>query len=307
MNTIPVYPMSLNLLLYRIVLPFDKIDKSNILHFGYRQDAENIMRRRFNKPCEQVLYTSSYPTIAERETLEDDSKEFYLVKFRKAGDTILKMFVAIDDNCSNDVCSHARTAREAIKQHFSKEELKHIDELRQILEKDYDCCHEDEKYKESSELASKILESADYILTYSRADDGKERIPEGQESSRFLNVTFNKSAADEHLKIETIYYCKPKIDKVSLYYDILEIGIPNTESSKIEWYDWDVKIEDVQVINGLIIDANTLMSKLNTPKQSLMPNVCVDIYNTHVGVVNLRSIGKYKVYFEVQLQKKKLP
>ena len=302
-DVIPIYPMGLGCQLFRVALPFDGFDKTNLDHFGYIHDFNKIKKRRLNKAGEPVLYTSSYPNIAERETIQDNPKEFYLVKFRKKEGYKFKCFVAIDENCSEDANSHSRIAREAIKQHFSEDELKQIDEFRQILEKDYRNYSEEEKYKESSELASKILEVADCILTYSKVDDGRNETPIGQESNRFLNITFNKKATDNHLRIETIYHCSPKTNQNSLRYEIIEIGVPNKEYSTIEWYNWTTEIDNINVIYGIVINSDTLINGLGEQKIELMPNVSKKIADTHVDIVDLKSKGRYKVSFGIKLTK----
>lgn len=301
-DEIPIYPMGLGCQLYRVTLPFDGFDKTNLDHFGYIHDHTKIKRRRLNKAGEPVLYTSSYPNIAERETLAV-SQEFYLVKFRKTDDYEFKCFVAIDDNCSIDNKSYSRKAREAIKKFFTPGKLNHIDKLRQILEKDYSSYPANRKYKESSELASKIFGVADCILTYSKVDDGQNNVPSGQESNRFLNVTFNKLATDEHLRIETIYHCKPKGNQTSLRYEIIEIGVPNKEYSTIEWYNWTTEIDNINVIYGLVINSDTLINGLGEQKIELMPNVSKKIVDTHVDIVDLKSKGRYKVSFGIKLTK----
>ena len=101
-NEIPIYSMGLGCQLYRVTVPFGGFDKTNLDHFGYIHDFAKIQRRRLNKAGEPALYTSSYPNIAERETIQDDPKEFYLVKFRKTDDYMFKCFVAIDENCSEN-------------------------------------------------------------------------------------------------------------------------------------------------------------------------------------------------------------
>ena len=300
-NEIPIYSMGLGCQLYRVTVPFGGFDKTNLDHFGYIHDFAKIQRRRLNKAGEPALYTSSYPNIAERETIQDDPKEFYLVKFRKTDDYMFKCFVAIDENCSENANSHSRIAREAIKQHFTEDELKQIDEFRLILEKDYRNYSEEEKYKESSELASKILEVADSILTYSKVDDGRNETPIGQESNRFLNITLNKKATDNHLRIETIYHCSPKTNQNSLRYEIIEIGVPNDDYSAVEWYTWTIKIDNIEAIDGIAINADVFKKELRKQNIKLMPNVCKQIEDTHVDIVDLKSKGRYKVSFGVKL------
>ena len=198
-------------------------------------------------------------------------------------------------------------AREATTQYFSKEKLAQIDELRKILEKDYNDCPKDEKYKESSELASKILESADCILTYSRADDDKkDKIPIGSESNRFLNVTFNKLATDEHLKIETIYHCKPKEDQYCLRYEILEIGIPNTQYTQIEWFEWDAEIDSIIVRGGIPLSKEAFLRKLQKNHIKLTPNVNQPLNDTHVNIISTSASDLYEVQFGVILKKKNI-
>lgn len=300
-NEIPIYPMGLGCQFYRVTLPFDGFDKTNLEHFSYIHDFAKIQRRRLNKAGEPVLYTSSYPNIAERETIQDNPKEFYLVKFRKTDNYEFKCFVAIDENCSADGNTDSRKAREIIEQNFSEEKLKRNDELRQILEKDYNEISEQEQYQESSELASKIFEVADCILTYSRADDGRNNVPSGQESNRFLNVTFNQLTTDNHLRIETIYHCSPKINQNSLRYEIIEIGVPNDDYSAVEWYTWTIEIDNIVAKDGIAINADVFEKELRKQNIKLMPNVCKQIEDTHVDIVNLKSKGRYKVSFGVKL------
>ena len=293
---IPIHTMGLKCQFYRIVKPFKEMDSTDPDHFSYNHNLSKIERGRLNKAGEPVLYTSSYPTIAERETLAV-SQEFYLVKFHKTDNYEYKCFVAIDDHCSPDGDTDSKKAREAIKQHFSAQELRIVDEHRQILEKDYSNYPKDEKYEESSKLASRILKVADCILTYSKTDDGKENIPQGQESNRYLNVTFNRLATDKHLKIETIYHCKPKSNQYGLRYEILEIGIPDEQYEFIEWYDWGVDPKSIKIEDDVEVDDITIKEFIPT----LMPNVCIEVCETHTNVVSLPTFGNIYVKFKINI------
>lgn len=231
-ETFPLHLMGIPCI-YRVRKDEEGIDEADPNSFSYIQDVTKITRQRFNLPGEQVLYTSTYPNVAVEETLENFDGNFYIGKWRKNNlESKFNSFVALDENCSKDSKSISRKAREDIKTHFSKAELEHIDYLRNILEKDYSKVPEAEQYIESSILASKILEVADCILSYSAKDD------------RELNVTFNKKATDELLQLESVYYCRPLNDKKKMCYDVQKIGI--VKDGKIIWYKWEVNMESLK-------------------------------------------------------------
>ena len=288
LNTIPVYPLSNISHLYR-VRKISDFDKTDISQYGYIQDITKIKRYRLNKEGEQVLYTSSYPTIAERETIKEIS-DFFLIKYRKKTcDDQFITFIAIDNNCSKDSKSDTYILREKLRKDFSSEELKKVDTLRQILEKDY-LDDDKEKYKESSECASRILKVADCIITYSKV---------GGNGNRHLNLTFNKRATDNLLEIETIYLCKAKEDKTSLLYNIIEIGIPKN-SQEVEWFDFEINTEIANVVqyNGLVLSAQDILKLYN---KKIMPHVNADINEEQEQTLNIPSKGTYTLRYSFKL------
>lgn len=285
-GAIPIYPIGMPFV-YRVRKDEDGIDESNPKSFSYKQDPNTICRYRFNREGEQVLYTSTTPNVAVAETLENFKGNFYIGKWRKNNpESKFNSFVALDENCSKDLKSNSRKVREEIKTHFSKAELERIDYLRNILEKDYSNVPKADKYKESSILASKILEVADCILSYSAKDD------------RELNVTFNKKATDELLMLECVYYCQPKMDKKS-YYDVERIGV--VEDGKIVWYRWIPDWRDIRInpketrcydIAQLLVEAN--------PQLKRHVNINKSLNDYHTSILS-NAKGDFLVDYKIKL------
>ena len=287
-ETLPLYPIGMPSI-YRVRKDEDGIDESNPKSFSYIQDSTRILRYRFNREGEQVLYTSTTPNVAVGETLENFNGNFYIGKWRNNNpESNFNSFVALDENCSKDLKSNSRKIREEIKTHFSKAELERIDCLRNILEKDYSKVPKADKYKESSILASKILEVADCILSYSAKND-KE-----------LNVTFNKKSTDELLVLECVYYCGPLKDKMSLAYDVKKIGL--VENGKIVWYKWEVNMESLKWLddNQEGVDPAQYLAINKYARFHKYVNLNNDLCSLHIGYIQSQTDINW-VNYEIQL------
>ena len=68
----------------------------------------------------------------------------------------------------------------------------------------------------------------------------------------------------------------------------------------MEWYNWTTEIDNIEILDGLIINADVLVKEQGV---KLMPNVCNRIEDTHVDIVDLKSKGRYKVSFGIKLTK----
>lgn len=277
--------------LYRVRTEFVG-EKESISSFSYIPDAKTTTRFRFNKKGEQVLYTSTTPVVAVKETLPDTtpghSSCFYISKWRKKSEKSFKSFVSVNDDCSKDPASIARKVRNELCRIFSPL-LKEIDELSTILEKDYSGCPDDEKYIESSELASKIFQKGDCIASYSAHDD-KE-----------LNITLNKKAVDANLELDTVYHCGPQKDYSSLYFDVKEIG--RVENGKIKWYTWEIDESSIKLVGKKIDDLmniDKIRNILKTERNCVGVNLNVPIDGIHLGLVEYRG-QRYQINYRIHL------
>lgn len=271
--------------LYR-VRKDQNVSRESVSSFSYIPDPAAIMRQRFNKEGTQVLYTATTPVVAVQETLTDPCC-FYLSRWKNRKS--FNSFIALDDNCSEKPDSNARLARRALEQIECPDELRHIDELRKILEKDYSRCNENEKYIESSELAGKILEVADCILSYSK------------HNAEELNITFRKEAADL-LELDAVYYCGPQQDPKSPLYDVKEIGV--IRDGQIEWHNWEIDESSVEIINqsrnnGFIQNQYSIQGLLKR-KNALLISVNQDIEDTHLGLLKTKE-GDFGIAFGIRL------
>lgn len=271
--------------LYRVRKDFEG-PRESVSAFSYIPDPALIKRQRFNMEGKQVLYTATTPAVAVQETLTD-SCYFYLSRWKN--DKSFNSFIALDDNCSAVLGSNARKVRSVLEQIECPDERQYLDELRERLEKDYSQCCEDEKYIESAELAGKILEVADCILSYSKHDANE------------LNITFNKEAADL-LELKAVYYCGPQHDTKSLLYDVKEIGV--LQDGQIQWYSWEVDESSVEIIkqpnnNSFILNPYDIQSLLKR-KDSLKISVTEDINATHLGVLETKE-GDFEIELGIRL------
>ena len=275
-------------ILYRVRKDENIENKNDPNSFSYIQNPKFIKRQRFNKDGEQVLYTSTYPNVAVEETLENYHGNFYIGKWKGNNQNRkFNAFVALDENCSKDPKARSRIYREEMKTHLSKEELDRIDFFRNILEKDYTNYPKDLQYDESSELASKILEVADCILSYSAKDN------------RELNISFNKKATDEFLFLEYVYYCFPMKDMNKMCYDVQKVGI--VENGEINWYNWEVDM-DTLVCHDNLYDFNPRQYLENNIYARLHKyvNINNDLDGLHTGYISYQS-EKFLVDYKIQL------
>lgn len=271
--------MNLNFYRVRADNGFDKKDPKQ---FIYNSDTSKIQRLRLNKKGEQVLYTSTYPNVAEKETLKDANSQFYITKFKKIVKQPLNVFVGVDNSCPIENTAHSRKVYEKITKLYTPCQLLLSKQFGSILEKDYDK-NDENKYMESSCLASEILKVADAILLYSKADE---------ESNKYLNITFNKSACDNFLEIETIYHCEKKQDKNSLVYNVSEVGLLSSDKKRIEWYDCCVDKNSIKHPNF----------RLEYLKHFTV-NIPNDIHGEHIAVVPICETN-CKFTYKITLTKK---
>ena len=287
LERLPVYSLPNLCHLYR-VRENTGFDKTDITQFGYNHNTDQIERSRLNKKGEPVLYTSTHPVVAAMET--NISRDFYMVKYKNREGLKLSSFIAVDDNCSMLENSTSRKMRNAIVSHFSEEELYVTDQLRKILETPYNADDVD-KYKESSELASKIFEVVDTIVTYSRA---------GGDCIKDLNYTFNRLAADRYAEIETIYHCEMPQNVARMEHVVTEVGLPDKDGNVIRWYDNLTVDEDSLRIHHFQGDVLGVKDVLKKYGKKLMPNVNISLFDEeHIAKINLIN-GNYDVRFYFQ-------
>ncbi len=110
---IPFVDIRLNLQVYRVrfveeELPNDK--KISISEYAYNPILEEIKRKRLNLPNEQVLYTSTHPLVAYKETVTSESSKsyFYLSVWHKNDkDELCSCFLSSFESCSQCRSSNA--------------------------------------------------------------------------------------------------------------------------------------------------------------------------------------------------------
>ena len=114
----------------------------------------------------------------------------------------------------------------------------------------------------------------------------------------FLNLTFNKFAADNLLEIDTIYHCKAKKDQSSLEYDIIEIGL--LVDNRIKWFDYEIDKDSVQIENngGYILSNEDIMRIYG---RRIMPSVNADINNLFSKNIILPNFGEYILRYSFNL------
>lgn len=230
---IPFVDIRLNLQVYRVrfveeELPNDK--KISISEYAYNPILEEIKRKRLNLPNEQVLYTSTHPLVAYKETVTSESSKsyFYLSVWHKNDkDELCSCFLSSFESCSQCRSSNANKIYRLGYQNFDEQDLQTIAKIGKVLEKYYPSDSND-KYEDSSQLASKLLEQADCIMTPS-AKDNKE-----------INITYNKRFTDNSLVLDRVYFCR-KFNSLqkSLAFDVEKIGV--VSGNKVVWYNWFVK------------------------------------------------------------------
>ena len=271
--------------LYRVREAFNG-DDCDMSQFSYIHDKSVIKRRRFNKSGEQVLYTSSYPHVAVLETEISTSNYFYISRWKKKNvkDTFLSFF-SVDDNCSKDTMALSRQVRMELERIFSVEEQCQIDEIRDILEKDYFGLPESMRYEESSNLASEILKKAECIISYSKKDD------------RHLNITFSKKAVDEKLSLDCVFYCVRPKNYRSLCYDVEKIGF--VDNGKIVWYHWE--IDESSIYLPLPIPQKQIHEAIQISKKTMCVNVNFDVFSWQTGILCVNGVN-YTVQFKIKIR-----
>lgn len=145
-------------------------------------------------------------------------------------------------------------------------------------------------------MASRILKGYDALMTTSLQSDGKE-----------LNVTFNKQATDDLLRLQHVYYCSvPQND--TLAFDVIEIGIH--ERNTIEWFDWSVDFGSIVYDDSLSSTFKkelhqALLTDKGIEQRAMRPNVVRDPYDWHDGIVVYKG-SPYHIKFKILLEPKKV-
>lgn len=266
---IPFEDISLNLQVYRVrfveeELPNDK--KISISEYGYNPKPE-IMR--LNKQGEQVLYTSTHPLVAYEETVTLDSHKlyFYLSVWHKRDDAEKECscFLSSFESCSQAPNSNANKIYHLYYQNLNEQDLQIVTKIGKVLEKQYPSDSKD-KYKDSSQLASKLLKQADCIMTPS-AKDNKE-----------INITFNKNFADNSLVLDRVYFCRKfNSHRESLAFNVEKIGIVSED--KVVWYNWYIKENTLR--NHC---KKTIKVDINEKQALLFPNVTTSVSEWQKGI-----------------------
>lgn len=267
---------TINLNLYRARIE-EQFDITDSLQFTYNHNIEDIKKQRYNKKGEAVLYTSTNPLTAFEELkVNCHEKKVYIAVIHPVNkDVKFDCALNINENIVPD--SNAG---------------KYYREAQNIYAKDLDALHsfstigklieEDNDYSLSSEYASLLFQKFDSLMTVSSVSKGCE-----------LNVTFNKTAADEKLKLARVFECEIPENQQSLCFQVLRIGV--CSGFKVEWYNWEI-------VQGSIRyhDTNICVMQNNPGIQLLYPNVtCKTLENDcHIGILNGKDVD-----FKIKLLK----
>ena len=209
LNNMPCITKTFNLNLYRarVGREFDIIDSSQ---FTYNHNINNIKKQRYNKDGEAVLYTSTNPSTAFQELKWNcDDGKLYIAVIHPVDKNIV-FNCALNINGENLASgSNAYKYYDVAKQKFAgnSEALIFFSHIGEMLEEDKD-------YNFSSNYASMLFHKYDTFITVSAVSEGSE-----------LNVTFNKTAADNKLRLGWVFECKLPKNNNTLCFEVLRIGV----------------------------------------------------------------------------------
>ncbi len=287
--------------LYRARYKDGRFDTSSIDQFGYIHDASKIKLFRYNKPGEQVLYTSTHPITAIEEVDNSSDSDLFISKWINTQD--LNYVVNLNPKMRS---SHSgRIIYPFILDKVGQEKASQLERLGTILE--WPVKEDDEQkqivYRLTSSIASKLFETCNAIITTSAKSKSGE-----------LNVTFNKNAADS-LKLQCLFEYKHS-DIKRILAKVSHVGVVNSHNS-IEWYNFAVSFSSVKIKrithidNGGDVtlksyDNRRLISRLQGGDSSLectlVPNIQSGMKDKQVGIIvdNERRM-KYYVVFKYDL------
>ena len=280
---IPIVSLPLNVQAYRVRFvekELPKYKRMAISEYGYNPNS--VTRGRYNQPGEHVLYTSTNPLTSYDETINSSllNSYFYLSVWRKKDKKQnCNCFLSSFDSCSGDLTSNSGKLRSEYLEKLNEEERNVVRNIGENLEMKYLHDRED-KYYESSQLASRIFKTADCIIAPSAKDSNE------------VNITFNKEFTDNSLCLERVYLCRPFDNQnKSMIFKVDKIGIVN--DNKVVWYHWHVKAHSLRIRNPFSLNQD--FHKIGMP--ILYPNVNKPIDDWHTGFYN-QELVEFKIELE---------
>lgn len=206
-------PLKSHIALYRARYS-NGFDDTGLEQFSYIHNVDIIRQLRYNKANEPVLYTATNPVIAYKE-IESPEKSgpFYLSVWRPEAELVYS-FLFDPHNCNSGTNAEKLTRILIEKLGESSVGYDYLDKIGQLME------HEGTNYYFSSELASKIFERIDALVSVSAKSNGSE-----------LNITFRKNAVDNAVKMHYVLFCE-KMDNQFFY--VQKIGL--LEGNSVVWY-----------------------------------------------------------------------
>ena len=277
-------PLLLNIQAYRVRFVETELPKNkrmSISEYGYNPNSKT--RGRYNKPGEHVLYTSTNPSTSYNETIPFNSlsSPFYLSVWRKRDEEqTCSCFLSSFESSSENIRSNAGKIKMEYVKNLNQEKKIKVRILGEILEKKY-LQDDEDKYKESSELASCIFKYADCIIS-----------PSAKEPEE-INITFNKEFTDNSLILDRVYFCSPfDIQQNSLVFRVDKIGL--VIDNRVVWHKWHVKENELADMNS-----NRLVHYINNTGSFIYPNINKQINDWHCGYYNNKCV-KFKIEMEVE-------
>jgi len=286
------YKHTLNLPLYRARYA-EGFDINNPEQFSYNHNTDCIKRHRYNKEKEAVLYTATNPLVAFKEIKEDGKPDSFYLAVWKPRNKAHVFNLALNLNGSVvPMNSNAGRFNRILKKNTGagSSQNQYLSMLGSILERS------GADYRFSSLLASRILKGHDALMTTSLQSDGKE-----------LNVTFNKQATDDLLRLQHVYHCNVP-QKDTLAFDVTEIGI--REGNTIEWFAWSVDLGSI-VYNDSLSSSfkkelhQAILTDKGIEQRVMRPNVIRDPRDWHDGIVVYKG-SSYHIKFKILLEPKKV-
>lgn len=190
---------------------FDDTDPDQ---FGYIHNEDAIKLFRYNKAHEPVMYTATDPKIAYKEIESSGKGTFYLSVWTPEDD-LNYTFLFNPRSCAEDSNAERLAGILTSKLGESTIGYHYFDKIGQLME------HLGDNYSFSSELASRIFESQDVIVSVSAKSERKE-----------LNVTFRKDAVDRAVKMHYVLLCRSVKNDL---FDVQKIGL--LCGSSVVWHN----------------------------------------------------------------------
>lgn len=217
--------------LYRARYDNGSFDNNDITQFGYIRNAAVINPLRYNLAHEQVLYTSTHPGVAYKEIAKANPPSyFYLCIWNKKSmeNEYFNTFLNIPSK-PQILEGNAKRFLGTLMTVIPPKTMEYYwsNHLGDLLEGD-NLTGVNKDYILSSNIAHKVFEQCDVLLSVSQKSDNKE-----------LNLNFKKEAADK-LECKTIFRCKTPGNTVGelLLFEVDKIAM--CVGSIITWCNYEI-------------------------------------------------------------------